>query len=280
MSLENERRDASTGLLELGESALADLVTRFPSSDLTRVRGFIDNITGRTIPIFHPHQSTAAPPIHFPGLPNEPFLDTALFPEARELMAAYLVIKRETARVLDGSLPLKHFGSTWRPRPHNEAADEMAWKKWKRFMFYSGDPTRRLDDNCRMCPETSALIDRVAGAADDFLTAGILVQEGRMTLKPHVDDFNLFVTLMLPIVVPGPCGVAVGGERRLLEAGTCVAFDNSFFHYTWNDTDQARIVLVLYRLTPHITAAESAAWAYLKKTYGPLLARVARTTGN
>ena len=276
MPLQNELREESADLFELADGAFADLVARFPSSDLTRMRGFLDNITGRSAPAFHPHQSSAVPPLHFPGPPNEPFLDTDLFPEARELTTAYEEIKRATAGLLDGTLQTEHFGDRWRPSRQNEAADEPAWHKWTKFMFYDGGASERLDDNCRACPDTSALIDRITGAYDDFVSAGVLIQQGRMTLKPHVDNFNLYVTLFLPLVVPGPCGVAAAEERRPLEAGRCVAFDNSFLHYSWNDSDQPRTVLALYRLTPHITPTESAAWTYLKKTYGHLLSRAAR----
>jgi aspartate beta-hydroxylase len=276
MPLQNELHQESADPLELAESALADLVARFPASDLTRMRGLLDNISGRSTPSFHPHQSSEEMPLHFPGLPNEPFLNTDLFPEVSELTSAYDVIMAETAGLLDGTLQPKHFGDEWRPRRQNEAAAEPAWRKWKKFMFYDGGASVRLDDNCSACPATSQLIDRIVGGYADFVTAGVLVQEGRMTLKPHVDNFNLYVSLFMPLVVPGPCGVAAAGERRMLEAGKCVAFDNSFLHYSWNDSDRPRTVLALYRLTPRVTPTEAAAWVYLKKTYGRLFLRAAR----
>lgn len=276
MPPQNELQEQSADLAELADGAFAALVARCPAADLTRVRGFLDIIAGRSRPAFHADQSTQVPPLHFPGLPAEPFLSTDLFPEVRELTSAYEVIRKETARLLDGTLQPEHFGEKWRPRRHNEAAAERDWQKWKRFMFYEGGAQGRRDENCRACPETSRLVDRIVGGYDDFMSAGILIQEGRMTLKPHVDNFNLYVSLFLPIVVPGACGVGAAAERRPLEAGMCVAFDNSFLHYSWNDSDQPRAVLALYRLTPHITPAESAAWAYLKHTYGHLLVQAAR----
>lgn len=264
-------------LNELADTALADLAAQFPGGDLTRVRGFLDNIAGRTTPVFHPYQQSESPPLHFPGLPDEPFLSTDLFPEARELTDAFEMINEETSRLIDGTLQARPFTSKYWPRERNEAADEPTWRKWKRFMFYDGGASARYDDNCRACPATSQLIDRIVSGYDDFLTAGILIQEGRMTLKPHVDNFNLFVSLFLPLTIPGPCGVGAAAERRPLEAGKCVAFDNSYLHYSWNDSDSPRTVLALYRLTPRLTPIEAAAWVHLKKTYGYLFARAPRS---
>lgn len=271
MPLQNDVRDASAELCELADSALADLGAKHPSSELTRMRGFLDIITGRAEPVFHAQQGTAVAPLHFPDLPNEPFLSTDLFPEAAVVTAAYDMIADETARLLDGTLHGEHFGDRWRPRRQNEAADEPTWHKWKKFMFYDGGPDNRLDANCQACPKTSALVDQIVAGYQDFMSAGILIQESRLTLKPHVDNFNLYVSLFLPLSIPGPCGVGAADERRDLEAGKCVAFDNSFHHYSWNDSDRPRTVLALYRLNPHLTPTEAAAWAYLKKTYGHLL---------
>jgi hypothetical protein len=143
--------------------------------------------------------------------------------------------------------------------------------KWKKLVFYAGGPEARQDDSCRAFPVTSALVDRIVGGYEDFLSAGFLIHDGRMAIEPHVDWFNLYVSLWLPIVVPDDCGLEVGTERRLLEAGRCIAFDNSYFHSSWNSSQEPRIVLAFYRLTPRLTPVEARAFVYLKNTYGQRL---------
>jgi aspartyl/asparaginyl beta-hydroxylase (cupin superfamily) len=260
MESETLSRDTVLDVAALAGHAYADLASRFPEGELARVRGFLDIVGGRAEPSFHPLQSTKIPRVHFPGLPAEPFYETALFAEMPALEAAYEAVREETSQFLTGGVTAAQY----------ESRREPTWPKWKKFVFYDGGPHRRQDENCRAFPVTSALVDRIAAGYEDFLSAGFLVHDGRMTIEPHIDWFNLYVSLWLPVFVPPGCGLEVGGQQRLLEAGTCIAFDNSFMHSSWNHSDEPRIVLALYRLTPRLTHTEARAFVHLKKTYARL----------
>lgn len=256
----------SSDLAALADRAFADLASTYPARELTRVRGFFDHICGRTPLSFHPGQSSQVPPLHIPGLPAGPFLDRSLFPEAGTLEAAFDTIRRECRAFIDGT----------RSAVQYERTDKPMWPRWKKWVFYDGGPEKRNEDNCRAFPLTSGVIDRLVAAYPDFLSAGFLVHDGQVAIKPHVDWYNLYVSLWLPIYVPPGCGLEVGGERRVPIEGECLAFDNSYRHTSWNHSESPRIVLAIYRLTPHLTPIEIAAFIHIKRTFGHLLQQVIR----
>jgi hypothetical protein len=261
MSTENVAAIVDPELERMAEAALATLAARFPGHDLTRVRGFIEHATGRTTPVFHEHQSSNAPPLHFPGLPADPFFDVALFPERTELELAFDDVRREVADAFSTTVEASVYESGATPR----------WPQWKKVTFYAGGPHARQDALCDAFPLTSGLVDRIVAGYRDFLTAGLLIQDGKMAITPHVDWFNVYVSLWLPIIVPPGCGLEVGGQRRVLEAGRCIAFENTYFHSSWNDSDEPRIVLAFYRLSPRLTPTEVEAFIHLKDRYGDQL---------
>lgn len=266
--------DKPSNTSQLADEAYADLVARFPNENLTRLRGFLDNIAGRTTPVFHKDQSTELGTFHFPDLPYAPFIDPGLFFETPELEASFETVRAEASRFLDGSARLQQFGEAWHAKSHNEVIAESEWPKWKRLPFYNG--YERRDENCALCPNTAAIIDRLVPQYGDFDHASFLVHDGKMTLMPHIDIFNLYVSLWLPIFVPEDCGIEVGGQRGTMTEGKCLAFDNSYIHTTWNNSDSPRIILSVCRLTPHLTDVETAAFKHIKNTYGHRLDAAAK----
>jgi aspartate beta-hydroxylase len=243
----------------LADQVVADLEARFPVQELTRVRRFVQTLTGQAQPSFHLHQSTNIPPVHFPDLPCEPFFDTNVFEEAQELEEAFDLIRRESNQLLIRSVSPKQYES--RGGPPN-------WPNWKKLVFYEHGPSGRVQQAFEQFPETGRLVDRLVPRYEDFLSIGFLIQDGNVKLSPHIDWFNLYVSLWLPIVVPDDCGIQVASERRELVVGKCIAFDNSFLHSSWNESDQPRIVFAIYRLTPRITRVEAMAFTYIRQTYG------------
>lgn len=252
------QNDVSSRAKSLAEEAFADICTKFPGEDLERVRGFLETAGGQRNPIFHPHQSTNVPRIHFPGLPAEPFYDVNAFPEAAELENAFETIQSETMRLLTGSVTPKAYESKGIPQ----------WPKWKKLVFYEHGRSGRVDKAFEQFPETGRLVDKLVRDYEHFLSVGFLIQDGKMRLTPHIDWFNLYVSLWLPIIVPYGCGLEVAGQQREIVAGQCIAFDNSFLHTSWNDSDEPRIVFAIYRLTPRLSRTEAKAFAYIRDTYG------------
>jgi aspartyl/asparaginyl beta-hydroxylase (cupin superfamily) len=252
-----QRRDDSIPR-RLTDQAFADVSARFPVRDLTRVRDFLEIVSGQSRPVFHAYQSTKLPPVHFPGLPAEPFYETSAFAEARDLEQEFELIRDEAGCLLTGAVT---------PKPY-ESKGITRWPKWKKLTFYEQGRSGRVPETFEQFPATGQLVDRLVPEYEDFLSIGFLIQDGNMRLAPHIDWFNLYVSLWLPIIVPAGCGIEVAGERRELKAGKCIAFDNSFMHSSWNDSDEPRIVFAIYRLTPRITRIEAKAFMYIRETYG------------
>ncbi len=58
--------------------------------------------------------------------------------------------------------------------------------------------------------------------------------------------------------MPQRCGLRVGGVERTWEEGRCLVFDDSFTHEAWNNSAQARLVLVVDLWHPDLTDDETA----------------------
>ena len=60
----------------------------------------------------------------------------------------------------------------------------------------------------------------------------------------------------LPLVVPPNCRFRVGHDRREWVEGTAWAFDDTIEHEAWNESDQARAILIVDAWNPYLTADE------------------------
>src|SRR5579862_9457090 len=60
----------------------------------------------------------------------------------------------------------------------------------------------------------------------------------------------------LPLQVPGGCKLKVGDQEVEQQEGRCIVFDDSFLHSAWNDSGEARFVLVFDFFHPDLTVPE------------------------
>jgi aspartyl/asparaginyl beta-hydroxylase (cupin superfamily) len=56
--------------------------------------------------------------------------------------------------------------------------------------------------------------------------------------------------------VPAGCRLKVGDSEIEQQEGRCIVFDDSFLHSAWNDSDEARFVLVFDFFHPDLTVEE------------------------
>jgi aspartate beta-hydroxylase len=133
-------------------------------------------------------------------------------------------------------------------------------------------------------PATARFVrDRVPDAADLCDSGGGEVILSRLAprsaIRPHCAPTNLRLTCHLGLAVPpgGGCRIRVGADWRTWAEGRCLLFDDSFEHEVRNDTDRARVVLLLRFFHPDLAperrgaacrdaieakaAAERARWA-------------------
>lgn len=169
-------------------------------------------------------------------VPTTPFLPTDAFPWARALEDAWTDVRRELEGVLTYKNDLPAFHEI------NRDATNIAHDDWKSFFFYGFGA--RSEANCRRCPRTAALIERVPGMKTAFFS---ILGPG-VHLPPHRGPWVGFVRYHLGLIVPGPqekCGIVVGGERAHWAEGKSLIFDDTYEHHVWNDTDRTRVVLFL-----------------------------------
>jgi len=131
---------------------------------------------------------------------------------------------------------------------------------WKVFGFYAFG--RRLDDNCRRCPQTARLLEALPG----MVTAGFSRLAAGTTILPHrgyegYSGFHLRAHLGVVIPASADCGLMVAGETRRWQEGACLLFDDSAEHCAWNRGPGDRVVLLVDLRNPN-PPEEEGRWAW------------------
>jgi beta-hydroxylase len=130
---------------------------------------------------------------------------------------------------------------------------------WKTFMFKSG---RFIEENCRLAPQTAALLRRLPGVYTAFFS----VLEPHQHLVPHWGYYKGFLRYHLGVIVPDDnarqdCYMRVNADpevnrlrqrERIAEGavhywknGEGVVFDDTYLHDARNGSDRPRVVLFL-----------------------------------
>lgn len=154
------------------------------------------------------------------------FYDSGEFKFAKSLESNWLVIKEELTQL--------------------QKADFMPWpekylykKGWEVFGLYSFG--KKLDYNCSLCPETTKLVESIAGVT----TVGFSSLAPGTHIAPHVGDSSTVLRCHLGLFVPDSCGIRVGNQTKTWTEGKCMVFDDTFEHEAWNQSNLVRIVLLL-----------------------------------
>nr|WP_255220118.1 aspartyl/asparaginyl beta-hydroxylase domain-containing protein [Burkholderia glumae] len=136
--------------------------------------------------------------------------------------------------------------------------DHIGRADWGTFDFRRKSQ-REVEENCRRCPGTAALMHRV----ETYLNPGgafiFSVIQGGTKIPPHSDSTNIKLTCQLPLLVPPGSRLRVGAETRGWPEGRAILFDDTFEHESWNDSDQPRVCLLVDIWHPGLTQAERAA---------------------
>ena len=169
-------------------------------------------------------------------VPTTPILSSRDFPWAKPLEHDWKIIRQELEAVLIRRAELPAFHEI------NGDATNIANDDWKSFFFYGFG--RRSEDNCRRCPRTAELIQRVPGMKTAFFS---ILGPG-VRLPPHHGPWKGFIRFHLGLIVPEPlekCGITVGGVTTHWREGLSLIFDDTYEHKVWNDTSSTRVVLFL-----------------------------------
>jgi aspartyl/asparaginyl beta-hydroxylase (cupin superfamily) len=257
--------EARAKVAEHGAKLGARLDASFAGEDMPgRFRQMIDIMAGRRT--LYRSQPMV---LDYPELPAIEYFDRALFPWFKELEAATDAIRAEYLALFAAEPDNVEPYVAYRPdEPVNQWQALNHNKAWGvRFLYRDGTPKPEVRDRC---PQTSALIDRLPlldmpgrGPAVFFS-----VLAPRTHIPPHTGATNLRSIVHLGLIVPDGCIFRVGGTTRPWREGEAFAFDDTIEHEARNDSDSARVVLILDTWNPAIAEPER---ALLRRLGGELL---------
>ena len=249
-----------------------ELAERFDVSRLRRLRAMLETWSGQRPAVCYAEQSAygwgdrISPMFFMPDLPDDPWPDPSGFPVAAALVDAFPDIRREAARLLDGSLKPPPYGlrsdAAGDAQPLSDAP--AGWREWR--LMQDG---RRIESRCAPFPVTSGLLDRVQGDSEIAAHVAFLAMRPGTELERHVDWSNWWVALWLCLEAPADCAIEVAGTTRELRTGDCFSFCTGYFHRSWNHGAATRLVLSLFLLHPDLTAEERRAIFYLRGRFEP-----------
>ncbi|KAK3239832.1 hypothetical protein CYMTET_50263 [Cymbomonas tetramitiformis] len=196
------------------------------------------------------------PSFLIPGLTASAWHDPQSFPACRMLEAEFPRIREEALSLLqqdsDSEAPTLF-------RSHDSTV--LAGGDWCDVgLYYNG---MRNDQNAQRAPQTSALLCSDSGGFRRDCTSCSLGSAYFSLLRPHTrlaahcGPTNARLRAHLGIVVPqGDCEMTVGGETRRWAEGKVMLFDDSFEHQVHNETEEARLVLIVDLWHPELDTDE------------------------
>lgn len=168
-------------------------------------------------------------------VPDIPVFETGLFPFLEALENDWEAVRDELQPILEQR---KHV-----PPFHVISPDQKKISQgedWRTF-FLSGFGYR-VDSNCRRCPRTSALLDRVPNLCNAWFS---ILAPG-CHIPPHRGVTKGIIRCHLALVLPerrDRCLIRVEDQIRQWDLGKCLVFDDTYEHEVRNDTEQERVVL-------------------------------------
>ncbi len=164
-----------------------------------------------------------------------PIFDNAQFPFASEIEDAWPAIRAELETVLVRHTELPNFQDLT-PEVGNINCDN----HWKTYFFYGYGI--RCAENCKRCPETTRILDRIPGMKTAFFS---ILAPGKH-IPAHTGPYKGVLRYHLGLIVPEPkerCRIRVADQFRFWEEGKSLIFDDTFEHEVWNETNGLRAVL-------------------------------------
>jgi beta-hydroxylase len=162
------------------------------------------------------------------------FFESSEFEFTAPLEVNWLTIRKELEQ-----LQPKHFIDWPEKYIYNQG--------WEVFGLYAF--SNKIEDNCRLCPETTRLVEMIPG----MTTAGFSSLAPGTYIGPHFGASKAVLRCHVGLIVPDKCAIRVGDETRSWQEGKCLIFDDTFEHEAWNKSDKTRIVLLIDFKRPEST---------------------------
>lgn len=169
---------------------------------------------------------------------DPPAFDTGQFDWVSILEQNWQPIRREGEKLLKDRDLIPAF--------HEISPDQTRISKgdhWKTHILYGFG--RRIENNCRSCPETAKVLESIPG----MMTAWFSMIDPGYHIPPHRGPTKSFVVCHLGLIIPKDkdnCYLRVADRKLTWEEGKCFVFDDTFDHEVRNDTDEHRVVLLVH----------------------------------
>jgi len=178
----------------------------------------------------------------FSTVGNPPVFTNSAFPWTSLLEENWPVIRKELNQILlyNDELPDLH-------EIQHEQASITSDHRWKTFFLYGFG--KKADQNCAKCPATTAVIEQIPG----LLTAFFSILHPGKHIPAHKGLFKGIVRSHLGLIVPGKngeCRMKLDNQMLHWKEGKVFVFDDTYRHEVWNDSDGARVVLLIDTIRP------------------------------
>ncbi|GMI01283.1 hypothetical protein TrLO_g1110 [Triparma laevis f. longispina] len=132
--------------------------------------------------------------------------------------------------------------------------------EWHSYILKGG----KSPSFAQRCPKTASIIDsfgdKLFGTPFSYCFFSTLHADS--SIEAHCAAMNLRLRIHLPLIVPvedvatNKCGIKVASQKRKWEEGKCIVLDDSYQHEVWNETSEARVVLLVDIWHPDVTKDE------------------------
>jgi len=198
-----------------------------------------------------------------PGLKARPFHDpSSVLPHlASTLREALPAIRREALHIS----PERHLFASFLEQSDDGHAGDMAAGARQEAFLHGGNSAENDGLVARKCPLTLSVLESLCGFVTGDASFSVLWPGN--TIPARYGESNARLTVHLPLVVKGDCGLEVGGERRTVREGECIVLDDGFLHRAWNHSTHPRIHLIFTIWNPELTMVERTAVELVRKTF-------------
>lgn len=193
---------------------------------------------------------------YFPDLPQIQFYERKDFHWLDVIEAATSDIRGELIEVLKDQSVFQPYVQGDPDRPHDEQGGMLNNPAWSAFYLWKDGEV--VAENAARCPKTmraltDAPLTRVKGRSPAVLFS--LLRPGTR-IPPHTGFVNTRLICHLPLIVPERCGLRVGNDTRVPVEGKAWLFDDTIEHEAWNDSTEARVILLFEIWRPELSSDE------------------------
>ena len=107
-------------------------------------------------------------------------------------------------------------------------------------------------------PKTQAALEKIPVATFKGKPKEVFISvlAPNTRIPEHFGVSSAILTMHFPIKVPSDCGLKVNNETRVPEEGKILAFDDTWEHSAWNNSDEQRVVLIFELWHPLLSDIE------------------------